>query len=119
MTKNTIPRCGVISTSQPASPKYCVFGAGAVGGTIAAQLARANGTVSVIAREETLAAIQKDGLRLLMNGETLQTAVRAVADPAELGPQDYVIVAVKHPLCPRLHRALARCSALKRPWSPQ
>ena len=95
MTKNTIPRCGVISTSQPASPKYCVFGAGAVGGTIAAQLARANATVSVIARGETLAAIQKDGLRLLMNGETLQTTVRASAAPAELGPQDYVIIAVK------------------------
>ena len=87
MTKNTIPRCGVISTSQPASPKYCIFGAGAVGGTIAAQLARANATVSIVARGETLAAIQKDGLRLLMNGETLQTTVRASADPAELGPQ--------------------------------
>ena len=102
MTKNTIPRCGVTSTSQPASPKYCVFGAGAVGGTIAAQLARANATVSVIARGETLAAIQKDGLRLLMNGETLQTTVRASADPAELGPQDYVIIAVKAPSLPEV-----------------
>jgi choline dehydrogenase-like flavoprotein len=72
-------------TSQPASPKYCIFGAGAIGGTIAAQLARANATVSVTARGETLAAIRKDGLRLLINGETLQTAVRASADPAELG----------------------------------
>ena len=36
MTKNTVPRGGVIPTSQPASPKYCIFGAGAVGGTIAA-----------------------------------------------------------------------------------
>ena len=50
MTKNTGRRCGVNPTSQPASPKYCIFGAGAIGGTIAAQLARANATVSVIAR---------------------------------------------------------------------
>ena len=102
MTKNTVPRCGVNPTSQPASPKFCIFGAGAVGGTIAAQLARANATVSVIARGETLAAMRKDGLRLLMNGETLQTAIRAVADPAELGPQDYVIVAVKAPALPEV-----------------
>jgi 2-dehydropantoate 2-reductase len=102
MTKNTVPRCGVIATSQPASPKFCIFGAGAVGATIAVQLARANATVSVIARGETLAAIQKHGLRLLVNGETLQTTVRASADPAELGPQDYVIIAVKAPALPEV-----------------
>ena len=102
MTKNTVPRYGVNPTSQPASPKYCIFGAGAIGGTIAAQLARANATVSIIDRGETLAAIRKDGLRLLMNGETLQTAVRASADPAELGPQDYVIIAVKAPSLPEV-----------------
>ena len=120
MTNNTVPRCGVNPTSHPASPRFCIFGAGAIGGTIAAQLARANATVSVIARGETLAAIQKDGLRLLINGETLQTSVRASADPAELGPQDYVIIAVKAPFLPaRLHRALARCSALKRLSSPR
>jgi 2-dehydropantoate 2-reductase len=102
MTKNTAPRCDVNPVSQPASPKYCIFGAGAIGGTIAAQLARADATVSVIARGETLAAIQKDGLRLLINGETLQTAVRASADPAELGPQDYVVIAVKAPSLPEV-----------------
>ena len=102
MTKNTAPRCGVNPTSQPGSPKYCIFGAGAIGGTIAAQLARAGATVSVIARGETLAAIRKDGLRLLINGETLQTSVRATEDPAELGPQDYVIIAVKAPSLPEV-----------------
>jgi 2-dehydropantoate 2-reductase len=102
MTKNTVPRGGVNPTSQPASPKYCIFGAGAIGGTIAAQLARANAAVSIIDRGETVAAIQKDGLRLLINGETLQTSVRASADPAELGPQDYVIIAVKAPFLPEV-----------------
>jgi 2-dehydropantoate 2-reductase len=56
--------------------------------------------VSIIARGETLEAIQKDGLRLISNGETLQASVQAVADPAELGPQDYVIIAVKAPSLP-------------------
>ena len=84
------------------SSKYCIFDAGAIGGTIAAQLAGADATVSVIARGETLAAIQKDGLRLLINGETLQSSVRASADPAELGPQDYVIIAVKAPSLPEV-----------------
>jgi 2-dehydropantoate 2-reductase len=102
MTKNTVPRCGVNPAGEPASPRFCIFGAGAIGGTIAAQLAGANATVSVIACGETLAAIQKDGLRLLINGETLQTAVRASADPAEVGPQDYVIIAVKAPSLPEV-----------------
>ena len=58
--------------------------------------------MSVIDRGETVAAIRKDGLRLLINGETLQTSVRASADPAELGPQDYVIIAVKAPSLPEV-----------------
>jgi choline dehydrogenase-like flavoprotein len=69
MTNNTVPRCDVNPTSHPASPKFCIFGAGAIGGTIAVQLARANAAVSVIARGETLAAIQKDGLRLLIKAK--------------------------------------------------
>ena len=80
MTKNTPPLCGMNPAGEPASPRFRIFGAGAIGGTIAAQLARADATVSVIARGETLAAIRKDRLRLLINSETLQTAVRASAD---------------------------------------
>jgi 2-dehydropantoate 2-reductase len=102
MTKNTVPRCGVNPAGEPASPRFCIFGAGAIGGTIAAQLARANAMVSVIDRGETVAAIQKDGLRLLINGETLRTSVRASADPVELGPQDYVIIAVNAPSLPEV-----------------
>jgi hypothetical protein len=48
-------------TSQPASPKFCVFGAGAIGGPIAVRLVQASATVSVIARGDTRAAIRKDG----------------------------------------------------------
>jgi 2-dehydropantoate 2-reductase len=98
----TIESGSASPTRQPASPKFCIFGAGAVGGTIAARLACAGATVSIVARGETLAAIRNDGLRLIGDGETLQTAVRASADPAELGPQDYVIIAVKAPSLPEV-----------------
>ena len=69
----------VTSTNQATSPKFCIFGAGAIGGTIAAQLAGTNATVSVVARGDTLATIRKDGLRLLIDGETLHTSVQATA----------------------------------------
>jgi 2-dehydropantoate 2-reductase len=86
--------------SASASPKFCIFGAGVIGGTIAARLVRAGATVNIVDQGDTLAAIQNNGLRLLSNGETLQTSVRASADPAELGPQEYTIIAAKAPSLP-------------------
>jgi 2-dehydropantoate 2-reductase len=80
-----------------ASPRFCIYGAGAVGGMVGTLLARAGATVSVVAHGETLAAIRRDGLRLTSGGETLQAQVRASAAPGELGIQDYVIVSVKAP----------------------
>lgn len=44
--------------------KYCVIGAGGTGGCIAAYMARAGKDVTVIARGEHLAQIQKQGIRL-------------------------------------------------------
>ena len=77
--------------------RICVVGAGAVGGVIAARLAAADDTeVSVLARGATLAAITSRGLRLRSGGGAMATArVAASADAAELGPQDFVVVAVK------------------------
>lgn len=80
-----------------ASPKFCIYGAGAIGGMLGTLLVRAGATVSMVARGETLAALQRDGLRLVIDGETLQAPVQASADPAELGPQDYLVIAVKAP----------------------
>src|SRR5262245_43559586 len=81
--------------SMTPSPKFCIYGAGSIGGMMAVMLARAGADVSVVARGETLAAINRNGIRLIMKGETLEARVRATADPAELGPQDYVIIATK------------------------
>jgi len=82
--------------------KVCVYGAGAIGGWIGAGLAAADCDVSVVARGATLAALQQHGLRLQSGPASgaLQTethAVRASADPAVLGVQDLVVVAVKAP----------------------
>jgi 2-dehydropantoate 2-reductase len=75
--------------------KICVFGAGAVGGVIAARLALADHDVSVVARGAHLTAIRGAGLRLRTPGGESVARVRAGDDPARLGPQDSVIVAVK------------------------
>ena len=77
--------------------KICVYGAGAVGGLIAAWLARSGQEVSVVARGKQMEALRTSGLRLQSraSGETATIALRAESDPARLGPQDYVVVAVK------------------------
>ena len=79
------------------SPKICIYGAGAVGGMIGTRLALAGAEVSVVARGQTLKIIQANGLRLITGEQTLTGSVKAVAEPAALGIQDYVIVAVKAP----------------------
>src|SRR5687768_904827 len=75
----------------------CVYGAGAVGGLIAARLARSGHPVSVVARGRQLEAIRSHGLRVRerASGQVESHAVRAESDPAALGPQDYVVVSVK------------------------
>lgn len=81
--------------------RICVVGAGAIGGVIAARLAATGDTdVSVLARGATLAAIRDRGLRvtsavLADAGGTVTARVAASDDAAELGPQDFVVVAVK------------------------
>ena len=77
--------------------KVCIFGAGAVGGHIAARLAAARAAeVSVIARGEHLSAIRKNGI-VLKSGGTEIHGVPSVAtnDPSSLPKQDLVIVTLK------------------------
>jgi 2-dehydropantoate 2-reductase len=75
--------------------KLCIYGAGAVGGLMAAWLARAGHEVSVVARGAQLEAIRRSGLRIRSGGEETAYKVRAEQDAAVLGPQDYVLLAVK------------------------
>jgi 2-dehydropantoate 2-reductase len=80
--------------------KICIYGAGAIGGHLAARLHRAGAEVSVIARGAHLAAIQANGLTVHAIDGTHHAPVRASGDPAELGAQDAVFVTVKAPALP-------------------
>ncbi|HJS78726.1 MAG TPA: 2-dehydropantoate 2-reductase [Burkholderiales bacterium] len=75
--------------------KICVYGAGAIGGLMAAWLARSGHDVSVVARGAQLDAIRASGLRVQSKGKTETFNVKAESDPVRLGPQDYVLVTVK------------------------
>ena len=75
--------------------KVCIYGAGAIGGYLGVQLARAGADVSLVARGAHLAVMRKDGLKLLIGGEERVAHPRCTDDPSELGPQDYVIVTLK------------------------
>src|SRR6266704_3336320 len=77
--------------------RICIYGAGAVGGLLGARLAKCRIDVSVVARGATLVALRQSGLRLHSGGETTAAHVHAEEDPAALGAQDLVVVAVKAP----------------------
>jgi len=75
--------------------KICVFGAGAIGGYMAAKLALAGHEVCVIARGAHLEAIRSRGLTLIGEGQTRTMPLPASEDPATFGPQEIVICALK------------------------
>src|SRR3954469_15723294 len=75
--------------------RICVFGAGAVGGHIAARLAAAGNDVSVIARGAHLAAMREKGITLLHGDQRITGSVRAAEDPVSLGAHELVIVTLK------------------------
>ncbi len=87
--------------------KICIYGAGAIGGWIGARLGDPSRNLghqlSVVARGATLAALREHGLRLQTAPGTdghpgvVTTPVVADSDPAQLGVQDLVIIAVKAP----------------------
>ncbi len=75
--------------------RICIYGAGAIGGYVGAQLANAGADVSLIARGPHLKAMRENGLRLRVGGEERVAKVMCTDDPGELGLQDYVFVSLK------------------------
>jgi 2-dehydropantoate 2-reductase len=75
--------------------KIAIVGAGAIGGWLGVHLARAGARVSVLARGDTLAALQARGLQLQQGGELHTVPVNASKDAAALGLQDLVVIALK------------------------
>ena len=75
--------------------KLCVYGAGAIGGYLAVELALAGHDVCVIARGPHLKAIQEHGLKLRIQGIEKVARVAAAEDPRAFGFQDFVICTLK------------------------
>jgi 2-dehydropantoate 2-reductase len=75
--------------------RICIYGAGAVGGYLGAELARSGADVVLIARGAHLTAMRERGLRLRIDGEERVQKVACSDDPREVGPCDHVIATLK------------------------
>jgi len=75
--------------------KFCVYGAGAIGGYLAVELALSGQEVCVVARGAHLQAIQEHGLKLVIQGREKVARVAAAEDPRVFGVQDVVVCALK------------------------
>ena len=81
----------------------CVFGAGAIGGLMAAKLEMAGTPVTVVARGPHGAALASKGLVLRSEGQETVTRPRVATDPSDVGPQDYLVLTLKaHSLVPAM-----------------
>ena len=88
--------------------KVCIYGAGAIGGWVGARVGQLPGVqLSVVARGHTLGALQAHGLRLHSGEVRHAVPVRASAQPADLGVQDLVVIAVKAPALQEVARHIA------------
>lgn len=75
--------------------RITVLGAGAVGGWLAAGLAKGGAEVSILARGATLAALRRDGLVFLDGEQRDVHRVAASDDPAALPPADILLLGLK------------------------
>ncbi len=76
--------------------KVCIYGAGAIGGYMAVQLADAGAAeVTCIARGPHLAAMRANGLTLRTSDGEKTVQINCTDDPNEAGPQDYVVITLK------------------------
>jgi 2-dehydropantoate 2-reductase len=75
--------------------RICIYGAGAIGGYMGVLLSRAGAEVSLVARGAHLEAMQRNGVKLLIDDKEYVAHLRCTDDPAELGRQDLVVIALK------------------------
>jgi len=87
--------------------RIAIVGLGAVGGLIAARLARAGHDVSALARGATLARVRADGIAVEGASGAFSARVAASDDAASLGPQELVVVALKAPALAAASEAIA------------
>jgi 2-dehydropantoate 2-reductase len=76
--------------------RIAVIGAGGVGGSFGAALAKAGGDVTFVARGKHLEAMRTRGLSVLgPRGDIHLSPAQATDDPATIGPVDFVLFCVK------------------------
>ena len=75
--------------------KVAVLGAGAIGAYVGAALDRGGAEVHLIARGAHLAALRRDGVRVLSPRGDFAAKPHAADDPAEVGDVDYVFLGLK------------------------
>ena len=87
--------------------RWLVWGAGAIGGTLAAYLARAGHDVTVVDNvEDHVAAINRDGLRITGPIETFTAVMPAFTPDTLTGTWDTIVLATKAHHTPAAVRAL-------------
>jgi 2-dehydropantoate 2-reductase len=75
--------------------KVAVLGAGAIGAYVGAALHRAGVDVHLVARGAHLAALRRDGVRVLSPRGDFTATPPATDDPAEVGEADFVFLGLK------------------------
>ncbi len=76
--------------------RVAIVGAGAISGLVGGLLGRAGHELHLLARGANLDALKGNGLRVRSaQFGNFEVAAQATAEPAELGPNDLVVVAVK------------------------
>jgi 2-dehydropantoate 2-reductase len=93
--------------------KLAIYGAGAIGAYLGIELALGGVDVSLIGRGPHLAAMKANGARLRVGGSEKVAHPRCTEEPAELEPQDVVIIALK------AHSVPAICARLQPLLGPQ
>eukprot|EP00931_Biecheleriopsis_adriatica_P089429 TRINITY_DN63564_c0_g1_i1.p1 TRINITY_DN63564_c0_g1~~TRINITY_DN63564_c0_g1_i1.p1 ORF type:complete len:363 (+),score=70.65 TRINITY_DN63564_c0_g1_i1:41-1129(+) len=98
-----------LSAEPVASPevhqRWCVVGAGAIGGLVGARLSQAGYDVTLVARRDHLRAMQESGGMQIVSidGSESFVPVRAVGSIEEVGQVDVVVIALKaHQILPVL-----------------
>jgi len=75
--------------------RFAIYGAGAIGAYLGAKLAIAGEDVALIARGPHLAAMQAHGVRVRAAAGDFEAHPQVTDDPAQVGPVDYLVLAVK------------------------
>ncbi|MEE2885479.1 MAG: 2-dehydropantoate 2-reductase [Chloroflexota bacterium] len=75
--------------------KFAIYGAGAIGQYLGAKLGKFGHDVFLIARGDRLSLIQKEGITVYGDGESLHTRPKATDNCSDVGVVDYVFLTVK------------------------